>query len=345
MNDMLLQAQRRRVAVINCSASTKTHPCYNLGSHKLFNWLKEQGHEVTYYDGDPGIWLEGSADLICLSVVFSWHAILARNIALRMKDQAEIWCGGPGMYALANWWKRETGLESVRGLDQRFEKQQGNYQMCFASRGCPVNCSFCLVPRIEGLSFTFLPEFRPAPILCDNNLSALPADYQTYIIERYRAFGQPLIDANSGFEPRYYDEGTFQRWRVLLDPTYAPWRFALDEVRELADVERMMQILRAVPAYRKRVYCLVGNEDARSCHERAQKIIEWGGEPHCQTILPLNWLGDPQKVKLRGDWQSYRQAQDFCRFYNRKLWRKLQIWDYQPRKHQPAPFAFLRPMT
>ncbi|HZO72806.1 MAG TPA: hypothetical protein VFB60_11440 [Ktedonobacteraceae bacterium] len=303
-----------------------------------------QGYQVAYYDGDPGIW-ELDADLVALSVVFSWHAPLAREIALRMKQRADVWAGGPGLFALASWWQKETGLEIVRGLDQRFDKQRGQYDMCFASRGCPVNCSFCIVPRLEGVSFTFDPDFIPAPKLCDNNLSALPATYQEHIIRRYQAFDQPLLDANSGFEPRYFDEDTYHRWKPLLDQTRAPWRFALDEVRELADVERMMQILNPEIPRRKRVYCLVGNEPITACYERAMKIIAWGGEPHCQFVLPLNWLGDPAKVKIRFDWTNYKQGQDFCRYFNTWGWRSYPIWEYKPRVHEPCPFACLKPKT
>jgi hypothetical protein len=130
-----------KAIVVNCS-STSTHHCYNLGARKLADWLKTQEYQVDYYDGDPGMW-GLDADLICLSVIFSWHAPVAREIALRMKDRAEIWCGGPGIFALKNWWHEETGLEIVRGLDERFEKQRGSYAMTFASRGCPVNCKLC----------------------------------------------------------------------------------------------------------------------------------------------------------------------------------------------------------
>jgi hypothetical protein len=216
------------------------------------------------------------------------------------------------MFALRSWWQKETGLEIVRGLDQRFEKQRGKYEMCFASRGCPVNCSFCIVPRLEGLNFTFDSDFIPAPKLCDNNLSALPADYQDHIIARYRAFNQPLVDANSGFEPRYFTEETYQRWKPLLDETHAYWRFALDEMREVEDVRRVMTILKGERSRRKKVYCLVGNEPIEACYERAQKIIEWGGEPWCQFVLPLNLVYDPTlplaKVKLRYDWQTYQRG-------------------------------------
>ncbi|MDQ2902990.1 MAG: hypothetical protein M3Y81_05495 [Chloroflexota bacterium] len=333
-----MNAQRgTRALVVNCSIRADGRPFYNLGAHKLSDWLQEQGYAVTSVHGDPGLW-ELDADLVCLSVIFSWHAPLARQIALRMKDRAEIWAGGPGLFALAHWWRQETGCEVTRGLDQRFDRQRGNYLMCFASRGCPVNCSFCIVPRLEGVTFSYDPDFIPAPILCDNNLSALPVAYQDHIIARYRACGIPLKDANSGFEPHFFDEGTYRRWKPVLRGV---WRFALDEMRELDYVQRMLRILTDEPARRKRVYCLVGNEPIAACYERATKILEWGGEPFCQFILPLNWLGDPRKVKLRYDWTSYQQGQDFVRYFNSYGWRSYPIWEYLPRKQEAPPFVFL----
>lgn len=321
--------------VVNCSA-----PHYNLGARKCFDWLRSQGHETAYHDGDPGLW-ELDADSVWLSVIFSWHAPVARQIALRMKATAEVHAGGPGLFALANWWERETGLRIVKGLDSRFDKQRGQYKMCFASRGCPVNCSFCIVPRLEGLTFSYDADFQPAPILCDNNLSALPAAYQQHIIDRYQATDTRLLDANSGFEPRYFDEGTYARWKPIIR---GPWRFALDEMRELEDVRRMMGILAGVAKSRKRVYCLVGNEPIAACYERARKIIEWGGEPFCQFVLPLNWLGDPTQVKLRYDWTSYQQGRDFCRYWNTYGWRSYPIWEYNNRVGERPPFAALQPM-
>jgi len=323
----------KRAIVINVSASH-----YNLGARKCQDWLLSQGYDSHYSDGDPGLW-ELDADLVALSCIFSWHAPLARTIALRMKDRAEIWAGGPGLFALANWWRKETGLDVVRGLDPRFDRQRGHYRMCFASRGCPVACSFCVAHLIEGREQTLDEGFVPAPILCDNNLSALPEASQQYIIDRYRAFGVPLLDANSGFEPRTFDEDTYQRWKPILRGV---WRFALDETRELPDVERMMlhTSLSEESPRRKQVYCLIGNEPIEACYERACKILAYGGEPFCQFVLPLNWLGDPATLHPRFDW-TFQAGKDFMRFFNRHLWRSFPIWDYRPRKAEPSPFAFL----
>jgi hypothetical protein len=317
-----------RVAVINCS---KRH--YNLAQHKLADWLRAEGHIVTCYQGDPGIFAYGF-DLVCLSVVFSWHAPLARDIALRVRGHSEVWAGGPGLFALSAWWRRETGLACTRGLDQRWERQRGDYRMTFASRGCPVNCSFCVVPRLEGTAFTLDPEFQPAPILCDNNLSALPVEHQEHIIQRYRETGTPLRDANSGFEPRTFDEETYRRWRPALR---GPWRFAYDEEREADDVRRMMTILAGERPRRKRVYVLVGNEPIAACYERVQRVIAWGGEPYCQYVLPLNWLGDPAQLRPRFDW-NYQLGRDFCRWANRFLWRTVPLRDYCNRQGEAPPF-------
>lgn len=301
-----------RTAVVNVSA-----PHYNLGARKAADHFG-----ATYFDSDPGLFLYGF-DHILISVIFSWHAPLARDIALRMKPIADVEAGGPGLFALKNWWKRETGLDPIIGLDQRFEQQRGNYKMTFASRGCPVGCWFCIVPKLEGRDFTFYPDFQLAPILCDNNLSALPDDFQEHIINRYKTERQPLRDANSGFEPRYFTEDTYTRWKSVL---LGPWRFAFDEMKEAEDVERMARILHAESPKRKRVYCLIGNEPFQVCEERFRKIIEWGCEPYCQPLLPLNWLGG--QIPARHDW-THQALKDFARWSNRFLWRKLPFAEYR----------------
>lgn len=319
--------------VVNCSA-----PHYNLGAAKRANWLRAQGWQVTEAAGDPGMFAWGY-DLVALSVIFSWHAPVAREIALRVKAHSDVWCGGPGMFALVRWWTRETGLVARRGLDRRFDRQPGQYKMTFASRGCPVGCYFCIVPRLEGTTFTLDWHFQPAPVLCDNNLSALPVEFQKHIIERYQATGSRLADANSGFEPRTFTEHTYRRWRGVLR---GPWRFAFDEQRERADVARMMGILKEVPAKRKRVYVLVGNEPVESCYDRAMQVIAWGGEPFCQFLLPLNWLGDPATLRPRFDW-TVQRGRDFCRYFNRHIYRYATLAEYQARKHEDPPFAGLLP--
>ena len=197
-----------------------------------------------------------------------------------------------------------------------------NPSATIASRGCPVGCYFCIVPKMEGKAFTLLPDFTPRPILCDNNLSALPVDYQNHIIEKYQMFNVPLLDANSGFEPRTFDEGTYQRWKMI---NRGPWRFAYDEEREGVDVLRTSQILKGVSASRKRVYVLIGNEPFESCYRRIMQTIEWGCEPYAQPIMALNAL--QRKPQIRFDWTEQR-LRDLARWTNRWIWRSVKFCEY-----------------
>lgn len=315
-----------KALVVNCS------PGYNLGANKIISYLRGNGHIVDFQTGDPGIFAYGY-DVVYLSVVFSWHAPIAREIALRMKGNSDIECGGPGMFALGNWWQRETGLNSQIGLDDRFEKQPGDYKMTFASRGCPVGCWFCIVPKLEGTDFTYYWDFQPAPFLCDNNLSALPVEFQEHIIKRYWETGVKLLDANSGFEPRTFDEGTYRRWKPIMR---GPWRFALDDMRELEDVRRMMAILKDEPQKKKRVYVLIGNEPIEQCYERVMKVIEWGGEPHCQPVIKLNAL--EKKPMIKHDWTALKLI-DMARWANRWLWRTVPLSEYSNRENEAPLFA------
>jgi hypothetical protein len=321
-----------RALVVNCSS-----PYYNLGAAKLADWFRVEGYDVETAAGDPGLFGYGF-DVVALSVIFSWHAPVARDIALRLKGNADVLCGGPAMLALGKWWTRETGLVSTPGLDQRFERQRGRYRMTFASRGCPVNCWFCVVPRIEGTSFTLDEDFVPAPILCDNNLSALPIHFQDHILQRYRESNTALLDANSGFEPRTFDSDTYCRWREQLR---GPWRFAYDTTSETEQVCRMMTVLRGERPRRKQVYVLIGNEPVAECYDRACKVIEWGGEPYCQPVMPLNAL-DRRDVMQRHDW-TRQSLRDFARYFNRRIWRVAPLWEYSDREGETPPFVGLAP--
>src|SRR3989304_6263671 len=214
-------------------------------------------------------WVEG--DTAFVSVAFSWRLPDAYQRAVWWRAQGyKVRAGGPGMFApsLRNY------LADVAELGGEVDALvHHNPLATIASRGCPVGCYFCIVPKMEGLNFTLLPDFTPRPILCDNNLSALPIEYQEFIIDKYRQFGIELRDANSGFEPLTFDEETYRRWKSILR---GPWLFAFDTTSEEPQVKRMMTILKGESPKKKQVYVLIGNEPIAACHERAQKVIEWG---------------------------------------------------------------------
>ncbi len=263
------------------------------------------------------------ADTAYLSIVFSWRLNDAYSRAVWYRSLGyKVRAGGPGIFT------RKHYLADVAEIGGEFPDAIARHHplATMASRGCPVGCWFCIVPKMEGRTFTLLPDFRVRPILCDNNLSALPADFQRHIVERYRSEGVPLLDANSGFEPRTFDEEVYARWRPI---NRGPWRFAYDEQAERSYVERVMKmpVLRDVSPRRKRVYVMIGNEPFASCMERIKEVIAWGGEPYVQPFIKLNAL--EKRPHVRFDWTP-------------QLLRRVQRWVNRHSAKNGIPFSSYR---
>ncbi len=264
----------------------------------------------------------GDGDTVYLSIAFTWMLDRAAARAIFWKALGKrVVAGGPALFL--NQMKHELVDIAEIGTEFPDAVAHHNPMATIASRGCPVGCWFCIVPKMEGKDFTLLPDFPVRPVLCDNNLSALPGDYQDHIISRYQAEGVPLIDANSGFEPRTFDDEVFARWRVI---NRGPWRFAFDDEPEREDVRRVMHMLRDEAPKRKRVYVLIGNEPFAACMDRLQQVIAWGGEPHAQPYIKLNAL--ERRPHVRFDWTPQLLA-DVTRWANRRAWRKTDFAGYQ----------------
>jgi hypothetical protein len=308
------------VLLINASA-----PSYNLAIEKARHYWQAKKATVHEATSVPKLFLQ-QFDLVCISAIFSWHVphlIESALTTLEAKIPTEV--GGPGTFGLRDVIKAATGLSPQSTPDQRFEQQSGFAgKACFWSRGCPAkNCTLgfpksgaipiCSVPDMEGWRFTLYPETIPAPIILDNNLSALPHEHQELIIEKTLAAGFPIVDANSGFEPRSFRPETATRWKRL--PLKA-WRFAYDEIAELPAVLHMMEILDDAGISRKsrHIYCLAGNEPIEACEERVRLIHTLGSLPIVQRRRPLDWMSGP--LPTLHDWTEQTLI-DFQRWGNR----------------------------
>lgn len=275
-------------------------------------------------------WVDG--DTTYLSVAFTWKLDEAYSRALFARACGmKVVVGGPALYLKS----MKHRIDDIAEVRKEFPDaiSRHNPDATIASRGCPVGCWFCIVPKMEGKTFTLLPDFPVRPILCDNNLSALPADYQDYIIARYKAEGVPLLDANSGFEPRTFTEEVYRRWRPILK---GPWRFAYDDQAESEYVLIVANMLRSEPPKRKRIYVLIGNEPYAECMARIRRVIDWGCEPHVQPFIKLNALQREPHVKF--DWTA-QKLKDVARWANGFLWKQMPFDDYDRyAKKQPERY-------
>ncbi|GEP00587.1 hypothetical protein [Methylobacterium haplocladii] len=272
-------------------------------------------------------WIDG--DTVFLSVAFTWKLDDAYQRAIFWKAQGyRVRAGGPGIFTRKHYLAdvAEIGGSAPDAVIRH------NPMATVASRGCSVGCWFCIVPKMEGRTYTELPDFPVRPVLCDNNLSDLSREYQEHIVSRYRATGVPLLDANSGFEPRTFDDEVYRRWQPILR---GPWRFGFDEATEGADVERAFRLLRDVSSRRKQVYTMIGHEPFAVCMERIRRVIAWGGEPYAQPFMKLNAL--EKRPHVRHDWTP-RLLSDVARWVNRRGWKSGDFDTYRrsARNRHPA---------
>lgn len=264
------------------------------------------------------------ADITYLSVAFTWKLDEAYSRALFAKACGrKVVAGGPALFLN----KMRHEIMDVAEISGEYPDAiaRHNPLATIASRGCPVGCWFCIVPAMEGREFTLLPDFPVRPILCDNNLSALPADYQDHIIRRYQDENVRLIDANSGFEPRTFTPDVYKRWAPLVNAGGGPWRFAYDDMQERDEVFAVMKMLENETPKRKRVYVLIGNEPFAECMERIHDVIVGGCEPHVQPYIKLAAL--QREPHVRFDWTA-RKLKDVARWANGFLWKQMPFGEY-----------------
>lgn len=282
------------------------------------------------WSGGLAEWRDGNT--VFLSVAFTWKIQEAYSRAVFARAQGlDVVAGGPALF-LPQCQHRLDEVATIR-LHYAEAVTKHNSLATFASRGCPVGCWFCVVPALEGHAFTLLPDFVPRPVLCDNNLSGLPGDYQDYIIRRYQDAGVALSDANSGFEPLTFTPAVFERWKPLVNAGNGPWRFAYDELKERDQVLAVMRMLVGEPQKRKRVYVLIGNEPFDDCMRRVQEVLDHGCEPHCQPLMKLNAM--ERRPWVRFDWTEQR-LRDVARWANGWVWKRAPFSEYD-RFRKSAP--------
>lgn len=308
----------------------------SLGALKLAKYLLRNGFSVE--ETNAVSMFDTGYDLVAFSIVFSWKIPTLIEMVNEAKRTAkEIWIGGPAVTFSGKNFEHifnKTGIVPKTGIDERFEREKGKFPMVYFSRGCPAYtpaCGLCPVPRIEGNAFRFYPESEPAALLLDNNLSALPVDYQEYIINRYKDFPS-LVDANSGFEPHTFTEETLSRWKRF---PLRCWRFGYDDISEREQSLEMMRVLlkHGYSGEKVRVYTLIGNEPKKVCHQRMKEVIANGCHPWPQRVRPLDWLGGA--LPVQHDWDEPTLIA-FQRFYSiAGLWKRIKPDEFYYQKRYP----------
>lgn len=243
-------------------------------------------------------------DTLYLSVPFTWLVEEARSLAVC--HRGPVVAGGPGLRLLhpdSVAWAETPESVPFDVLSMH------NPLATFTTRGCPRRCSFCAVPNLEG-EFRELPAWKPAPILCDNNLLNSSKGHFVRVIDSLKPFR--LCDFNQGLDARL-----FTPWHAgQLARINAIVRFSFDNPGMENSVADAISTARAagIPKARLRVYVLVGYKDAPDdARARLELVRNWGLLPNPMRYQPLDAVRRNEYVAP--GWTQNGLA-DICRYYS-----------------------------
>ena len=248
-------------------------------------------------------------DTLYISVPFTWLVEEAEKIARTFKGKVVM--GGPGLMKPSYC----EGFEPIR-----FH----NPLATFTTRGCPNCCPFCAVHKLEH-EFIEITEFRPAPIICDNNFTAASKQHQQRVIDKLTVY--PMVDFNQGLEAK-----AFNPWLAdQLGRLHCKVRFAFDNWSEESAVKTAIDLCRERATKDIGVYCLIGfDDDPESAIARLEKVRSWGIDPNPMRYQPLD-----EKTKdsyVHPNW-SEAQLKNVMRYYSRL--RHLRFIDFVDYKAPP----------
>ena len=263
-----------------------------------------------------------------VSVPFTWQlgkAELAARAARQENKALTIVAGGPAVKLAGAPWADETPDSCPFDV-----LAMHNPCATFTTRGCPNRCPWCAVPRIEG-DFQELPIWKPAPIICDNNLLAASRAHFSRVIDSLKPF--PASDFNQGLDARFFTPWHAEQIRTLRNPKV---RFAFDRLQDETALVDAVARCRANRLLDLGVYVLVGFHDTpEDALYRLRFVQELGIRPTPMRFQPLDAL--EKNAYVAPGWTD-QELHRMVRYFSRLRW-----FEHVPYEDFQVPSASLFP--
>lgn len=224
--------------------------------------------------------------------------------------------------------KGGTGFKMTNTLPDYVDKLCPDYSIYpqytsaygFLTRGCPNNCSWCIVPSKEGniKPYADIEEFlfgRKEAVLMDNNI--LAHEHGIRQIEKIIKLGIK-IDFNQGLDARLIDRPMAKllsriKWLV-------PLRMSCDTITMLKHVKKAMRYLREYDCTPSNYFIYLLVKDVETSLKRAELLKKWGCDPFAQPFRDFETNSKPD-YELR----------KFARYVNHKaIFKSIKYADYKP---------------
>ncbi len=266
-------------------------------------------NKVIYTSWKKGLVKWAVGNTLYISIPFTWLVEEAEQEARKWKGK--ILMGGPGLMEPSKY----------EGFDPLLFH---NPCATFTTRGCPNKCGFCAVPKLEP-DYYEIPNYRPAPIICDNNFTAASRKHQEMVIEKQKVY--QLTDFNQGLEARKFTPELAD----LLGQIRCKIRFAFDNWGQETAVKEAIDLCKARTTKDITVYCLIGyNDTPDDAKARLELIKSW-------KVLPAPMRYQPLDTKNKNEYMAKgwteRELRDMTRYYFRQAW--LEHIPYEQYKKQP----------
>jgi len=241
-------------------------------------------------------WVVGNN--LYISVPFTWLVDEANILASQWKGK--VFLGGPGLMMPSTC----DGFEPIL-----FH----NPCATFTTRGCPNACPFCAVPILEG-DLREIKDFRPAPVVCDNNLLASSKAHIRRVVDSLKQF--PFVDFNQGLDCDLFTSEIAD----MLGELNCRVRFAFDDWDRQTAVQAAIKLCRERTTNDIRIYCLVGfNDNPTDAKARLELVRSWGIRPTPMRFQPLDAKVKNESRGLAPSWTDW-EMKKMIKYYSRLVW-------------------------
>lgn len=286
-----------------------------LGLMKISSYFKSQNKKVEFLRNP----IQTNCDLICLTTLFTYDY----NIVCKTVKELRFWnpdtliiIGGiaasiqPNKFSnIVNNVQVFTGFSDV--LDQypcdyetdfNIESPWDTYSYLFTTRGCPNNCAYCFVPKIEA-NKGIIPNWkkqinteRKNVMIFDNNITAYGARHVS-IVAKFCNKYKLKVRLDNAIDCKYIDEDMAIALSELPIEKRG-YRTAFDRITEDGVFQDSIKLLisKGISKYNIMAYVLFNFTDTvKEADYRARECANLGVTPYPQCFQPVNAFSRSKK--------------------------------------------------